>query len=284
MPPPTLSIIVPVYNEERYVQAALERLAGRPYPGTEQEVIVVDDGSSDRTPQLLAGWANRPGFRVLTHPQNRGKGAAIRTGLAHVTGRVVAVQDADLEYDPDDLPGMVAPILSGDVHAVYGSRYLDPDNYLPWTKSRLAVHLMNGIARILYGVRLTDVNTCYKVLRADLYRRLDLRAERFEFCAEVTAKLARGRVAIREVPIRYHPRSKADGKKIGWRDARQFALALLAWRTRAVPSLTEFASSGRVAITGGSDGPGGSLQAAEPAVVPVPVDTKYASDKPPEGA
>ena len=278
MPQPTLSIVVPVYNEERYIQAALERLTGRPYPGAEQEVIVVDDGSSDRTPQLLSGWARRPGFKVLTHPKNRGKGAAIRTGLAHVTGRVVAVQDADLEYDPDDLPTLVAPILGGEVHAVYGSRYLDPANYLPWTKFRLAVHLMNGIARALYGVRLTDVNTCYKVLRADLYRRLELQAERFEFCAEVTAKLARGRIAIKEIPIRYHPRGKADGKKIGWRDARQFALALLVWRTRAVPRLTEFASVGRVTTAIDSDCSDGSSQSTRPTIVSVPVDAKDASD------
>ncbi len=211
---PVLSIIVPVYNEARYIEATLERLVDRPYPGANQEVIVIDDGSSDNTPLLLNRWSARPGFRVLTHQSNRGKGAAIRTGLAHVTGKIVAIQDADLEYDPDDLMALIAPIVRGEARAVYGSRYLNLTNHLPWTKYRVAVHVMNALTRLLYGIRLTDVNTCYKILSSELYLNLDLRSERFNFCAEVTAKLARNGVCIHEVPIRYHPRGKKEEKKL----------------------------------------------------------------------
>jgi glycosyltransferase involved in cell wall biosynthesis len=236
VPPPAyrLSVIVPVYNEERTVEAVLARLAAGPYP--DQQVIVVDDGSTDRTPQLLRAWAGRPGFLLLRHPVNRGKGAAVRTGLAHAAGDVTVIQDADLEYDPADLPELVEPLLRGECEAAYGSRYLAPGRPLPWTRFRLAVVALNGLVRLLYARRLTDVATCYKALRTDLYRRLDLRSERFELCAEMTAKLCRLGVPIREVPIGYRPRTRAEGKKIGWRDAWRFAWALLACRFRQAPA------------------------------------------------
>jgi glycosyltransferase involved in cell wall biosynthesis len=251
---PRLSVIVPVYNEVRTVDAVLDRLTRVPYPHPEQQVVVVDDGSTDGTAEKLAAWADRPGLVLLRHPVNRGKGAAIRTGLAHAAGLVTAIQDADLEYDPADLPALVEPILRGEAEAVFGSRYLRPGNYLPWTRFRLAVHLMNGLVRALYGARLTDVNTCYKVLRTDLYPRLALRCERFEYCAEVTAKLCRLGVPIVERPIAYHPRTRAEGKKIGWRDAAQFAWSLAAWRVRPLAS----ADAAR------ADDPSAALPAARP--------------------
>ncbi|HEY1191603.1 MAG TPA: glycosyltransferase family 2 protein [Gemmata sp.] len=236
---PKLSIIVPVYNEERHLRAVLERLAVGPYPPDEQEVIVVDDGSSDRTPGILAEWGPRPGFVIRTHPVNRGKGAAVRTGLGLATGAVAVVQDADLECDPADIPAVVGPIFRGSFLAVFGSRYLRPGS-LPWSRFRVAVSLLNGLVRVLYGVRLTDVNCCYKAARTELFRDLDLRCERFEFCAEVAAKLCRGGVRVGEVPVRYTPRTRAEGKKIGWRDAVQFGATLIRWRFRAVPDLRAF--------------------------------------------
>jgi glycosyltransferase involved in cell wall biosynthesis len=143
-----LSVIVPVFNEERTLDAVLERLSAAPYRYPDQQVIVVDDGSSDATPARLSRWAGRPGYTLLRHAVNRGKGAAIRTGLALATGAVTAIQDADLEYDPADLAAAVELIAGGKADAVYGSRYLRPGNGLPWTKFRLAVHLMNGIVRV----------------------------------------------------------------------------------------------------------------------------------------
>jgi dolichol-phosphate mannosyltransferase len=193
-------------------------------------VIVIDDGSSDATPRLLEPWAERPGFRVLRHASNRGKGAAVRTGLAQARGEVTIIQDADLEYDPADYPRLVEPIRRGTAEAVYGSRYLAPTRRLPWTKFRLGVMLFNGMVRVLYGQRLTDEATCYKAARTGLWRSLNLRAERFELCPEMTAKLCRRGVRIVETPISYHPRGAEAGKKIGWRDAVQTVWALIQWR------------------------------------------------------
>ena len=172
-------------------------MAEGPYP--DKEVVVIDDGSTDATPRLLEGWIGRPGFRVLRHGRNRGKGAAVRTGLLHAAGEVTIIQDADLEYDPADYPRLVEPILGGDAEAVYGSRYLDPARRLPWTRFRLGVAVFNGLVRLLYGRRLTDEATCYKAARTGLWRALDLRAERFELCPEMTAKLCRLGIRIVEV-------------------------------------------------------------------------------------
>jgi glycosyltransferase involved in cell wall biosynthesis len=196
---PFLSVIVPVYNEAA-------------------------------TAEALAPWDGRPGVRVLTLPANRGKGAAVRTGLAQARGTVAIIQDADLEYDPDDYPLLVEPIRRGKVDVVYGSRYLYPQPSLPWSRYRLAVVLLNGMVRLLFGQRLTDEATCYKAFRTSLLRALDLRAERFELCAEMTAKFCRLGIPIVEVPITYRPRSVAEGKKIRFRDAWQTVWTLLRWR------------------------------------------------------
>jgi dolichol-phosphate mannosyltransferase len=225
---PPLTVLIPVYNEERTIETLLRRVAEGPYP--DKEVVVIDDGSTDATSRLLEGWIGRPGFRVLRHGRNRGKGAAVRTGLLHARGEVTIIQDADLEYDPADYPRLVEPILGGDAEAVYGSRYLDPARRLPWTRFRLGVAVFNGLVRLLYGRRLTDEATCYKAARTGLWRALDLRAERFELCPEMTAKLCRLGIRIVEVAISYDPRGASAGKKIGWRDAVQTVWTLLRWR------------------------------------------------------
>jgi glycosyltransferase involved in cell wall biosynthesis len=230
-----LTIIVPVFNEERTVGELLSRLAAGPYP--ERQVIVVDDGSADRTPELLREWVDRPGWLVLRQPANRGKGSAVRLGLEHAVGEVMVIQDADLEYDPADLPAVVGPVLSGEARAVYGSRVLGGQQGRPWySPYRLAVAVLNRLARVLYGQRLTDHATCYKALPTALWRALDLRAERFELCAEVTAKLGRLGIPIREVGISYRPRTRAEGKKIGWRDGLAAARTFIRWRFAAMPA------------------------------------------------
>jgi glycosyltransferase involved in cell wall biosynthesis len=233
MTTPPLTVIVPVFNEERTVTELLARLAAGPYP--DQQVVVVDDGSTDRTPELLRAWDGRPGWLVLTQPANQGKGSAVRRGLEYAAGEVTVIQDADLEYDPADLPAVVDPVLRGEADAVYGSRYLGGAPGRPWySPYRIAVGLLNRLGRVLYGQRLTDHATCYKALPTTLWRALDLRAERFELCAEVTAKLGRLGIPIREVGIGYRPRTRAEGKKIGWRDAVTAATALVRWRIAPV--------------------------------------------------
>lgn len=255
MTAPPLTIIVPVFNEERTVGELLARLAAGPYP--DQQVIVVDDGSTDRTPELLGEWEARPGWLILRQPANRGKGSAVCRGLEHAVGTVTVIQDADLEYDPADLPAVVGPVLAGAAAVVYGSRYLGGRSARPWwSPYRLAVGGLNRLGRLLYGQRLTDHATCYKAMATALWRDLDLRAERFELCAEVTAKLGRLGIPIREVPISYRPRTRAEGKKIGWRDGLAALGALVRWRLTPV---------GAAADPGGSPGDRGGT-----ATIPLP--------------
>jgi glycosyltransferase involved in cell wall biosynthesis len=192
--------------------------------------VVVDDGSRDGTRDVLADLAQRLPIRVILHERNRGKGAAIRTALAEARGEIVIIQDADLEYDPADYPKLIEPIVRGEVNVVYGSRYLGHDNPLPLTHFKVAVLLLNAMANVLYGTRLTDEATCYKVFRASLIRSIPLRCERFEFCPEVTAKVSKRGERILEIPIRYHYRTKAEGKKIGWRDGFEAIWTLLRYR------------------------------------------------------
>jgi dolichol-phosphate mannosyltransferase len=227
-PVPWLTVLVPVFNEEATVDTLLRRLRDGPYP--DKEVIVVDDGSRDGTARFLECWADQPGFVVLRHAENRGKGAAVRTGLARARGEITVIQDADLEYDPAELPRLVEVLRRGEAAVVYGSRYLHPDRPLPWSRFRLAVTLLNWLVRLLYGRRLTDEATCYKVCRTRLLRELRLTADRFDLCAELTAKLCRLGIPIQEVPISYRPRTRAQGKKIGWRDGWQAVWALVKWR------------------------------------------------------
>lgn len=223
-----LTVIVPVYNEAKTIDTLLTRVRDAPYP--DKQVIVVDDGSTDGTEELLRKWQNEPGFVVLRHPANRGKGAAIRTALPHIRRDIVIIQDADLEYDPGDYPKLVEVIRSGRTDVVYGSRYLGRRKESRWSIFRLGVVAVNSMVWLLYGRHLTDEATCYKALRTELLRRLNLQSERFEFCAEVTAKLCRLRVPILEVPISYAPRRWDEGKKIGLWDFWQTILTLLRWR------------------------------------------------------
>jgi glycosyltransferase involved in cell wall biosynthesis len=239
---PVLSVVVPVYNEERTVEALLSKLMLGPYP--DKEVIIVDDGSQDATPRLLKRWADHPGVQVIHHERNLGKGAAVRTGLGCARGLITIIQDADLEYDPEDYPQLVERIRCGETDVVYGSRYLAAKQRLPWTKFRVAVWFLNTLVRLLYGQRITDEATCYKALRTSLLRDLNLQAIRFELCAEITAKVCRLGIPIVEIPISYHPRSQSDGKKIRWRDGWEAIWTLLKWRI--LPCKTRWGKPGCV--------------------------------------
>jgi glycosyltransferase involved in cell wall biosynthesis len=224
-----LSVVIPVYNEVGTIDELLRRVLAAPYP---KQVIVVDDGSTDGTAEALERWEGHPQLVLLQHSRNRGKGAAIRTGLDHAEGRYTIVQDGDLEYDPDDYPAVIEPLLSGEAEVVYGSRYLRPPDGRPrrWSLSRCGVSALNLCARLLYGARLTDEATCYKAFPTAMLRAMDLECERFEFCPEVTAKACRLGVRIREVPIRYSARGRRGGKKIRWTDGLQALGTLWRWR------------------------------------------------------
>jgi glycosyltransferase involved in cell wall biosynthesis len=227
--PPVLTVVVPVYNEVQTIDELLRRVLAASYS---KEVIVVDDGSTDGTAKALEAWADRPGVRLLVHTTNQGKGAAIRTALEHARGRFTIIQDADLECDPEDYPVLIEPLLSGEAEVVYGSRYLRRQDRARhrWCLLRWGVSVINAWVRLLYGVRLTDEATCYKVLPTAVLRKMDLQCRGFEFCPEVTAKLCRLGLRIDEVPIRYFPRAARAGKKLRWRDGLKAAATL--WKYR----------------------------------------------------
>lgn len=212
-----LSIIVPVYNEEATVQRVIERLLTIDLP-VAREILVVNDGSTDRTRAVLDALPQVPDIlRIMHAPINGGKGRAIRTGFENAQGTIVAIQDADLELDPAELSQLVAPILSGESSAVYGSRFLAGRPSAPWL-TIVANRVLTGMTNALYGSRLTDMETCYKLMRTDIARGLALQANRFDIEPEITAKLLRQGYHIVERPVRFEPRSRAQGKKIGWRD------------------------------------------------------------------
>ncbi len=225
----TLSVVVPVYNEAATIENVIDRVRSVQIPGHDIELILVDDGSTDGTRDVLARHARS--CKVFFHRQNRGKGAALRTGFAHVTGDVVIVQDADLEYYPEDYPALVEPIARGEARVVYGSRRLRRENR---QHSGIAFFLggvfLTAVTNLLYRTGITDEPTCYKVFDAALLADIPLVCERFEFCPEVTAKIARRGEKIVEVPIRYEPRSVTEGKKIGARDAVEATWTLLRYR------------------------------------------------------
>ncbi len=231
-----ISILIPVYNEFRTLPQVLERVCQAPLPpGCEREIIVVDDGSTDGTAALLSAAATGPGGAVIAHatPRNRGKGAALRAGLELASGGIILIQDGDLEYDPADYPVLLAPILAGAADVVYGSRFRHgwPAG-MAW-RNRWANRLLTAAANALYRAGLSDEATAYKAFRASVLRQLDLRANRFGFCPEVTAKLRRLGVAIQEAPIRYQPRGIAQGKKIRARDG--FAALAILLTCRVLP-------------------------------------------------
>jgi len=208
-----LSVLVPVYNEEATVAELLRRVAAVPI---EKELLVVDDASTDGTGAILAGL-DLPGLRVFRHERNRGKGAALRTALAHAVGEIVIIQDADLEYDPNDYARLIEPIERGQADVVYGSRFLAGRRVTTFWHYFVNTALTR-LSNLLTGLRLTDMETCYKVFRADLIRGLTLVSDGFAIEPEMTAKAARRGARFVEVPISYRGRGRDEGKKIHWRD------------------------------------------------------------------
>ncbi len=225
-----LTIIVPAYNEAATVCAVIERLLTVDLP-LPREILVVNDGSTDETAQALASFGGRPAVTVVSAGRNRGKGAAIRLGLSRARGTIVAIQDADLELDPTQLASLVRPILAGETAVVYGSRFLHGAAGVPWL-TRIANRVLTGITNLLFGSSLTDMETCYKVMRREVALSLGLTADRFDIEPQITARLLVAGHRIVEVPVRFEPRSRSQGKKIGWRDGVRAVRVLLEHRIR----------------------------------------------------
>ena len=211
-----VSIIIPVFNEKNTLEILLRRIESVALP-LDREIIVVDDGSTDGTTDLVNTLAKSGRILPCFHRKNRGKGAAIRTGLKKASGHITVIQDGDLEYDPDDYPRLLAPIIEGRTRVVYGSRILG-NNPFSYLRFYLGGRLLSLLSNLIYRTHITDEPTCYKVFETVLLKRMRLQCQGFEFCPEVTAKISRLGEQICEVPISYTPRSIKEGKKIRWRD------------------------------------------------------------------
>lgn len=221
-----LSVIIPCYNEAEHVEQVLNAVKAVDIP---KEIIVVDDGSTDETVDIIRRYDTNGELILHVLPKNSGKGAAIRAGLEKVTGDIIIIQDADLEYDPQQFHNIIAPIAEGKADAVYGSRFMGSISGMRW-QNRLANKILTMTANILYRAHITDEATCYKAFKADLLKSMPLKCDRFEFCPEVTARTCKKGVKIAEVPIDYIGRTASEGKKIKWTDAFDAMWTLIKYR------------------------------------------------------
>ncbi|PWH18503.1 MAG: glycosyl transferase [Anaerolineae bacterium] len=222
-----ISVIVPVYNEKNTIQEILNRVLKTQLA---DEIVVVDDGSSDGTQVILKNYLHQEPFRVIFHEKNQGKGAAIRTGLQAACGDVIIIQDADLEYDPREYPNLLKPIYEGVADVVYGSRFLGAPRRPILFWNMVANKILTLVTNILYNNILTDMETGYKVFRREVVEGMRLRANRFDFEPEFTAKILKRKVRIFEVPIAFYPRDYSEGKKIRMKDAFEAMWALFKYR------------------------------------------------------
>lgn len=227
-----LSVVIPAYNEHSTVHELLRRVAEAPLPAdVTREMVVVDDGSTDGTRELLQELCEKDDpmpFNLILHEENRGKGAAVRTGLAAGEGDILLIQDADLEYDPREYPTLLGPILEGEADVVYGSRFVGgrPHRVLFFWHS-LGNRFLTTLSNMLTDLNLSDMETCYKVFRREMLDGVTLRSNRFGIEPELTAKMAKRGARIYEVPISYRGRTYAEGKKIGWKDGVSAIWAIL---------------------------------------------------------
>ena len=212
-----LSIIIPVYNEKDLVIDVLKKVREVKIDNTDIELIVVDDCSTDGSREILKKNGSKYADKVLYHDVNQGKGAALKTGFKEVSGDVAIVQDSDFEYDPMEIPSVVKPIFEGKADVVYGSRFLNKE-YKGYKGNQLANKVLTGLSNFMTGLKVTDMETCYKAFKADFIKNIDIKEKRFGFEPEITAKVAKAKLKLIEVPISYYPRTKEEGKKIKLKD------------------------------------------------------------------
>ena len=222
-----LSIVIPVYNERDTILEILQHVQEVSLP---KEIIVVDDGSTDGTRDILQGIPPSEDMKIIFHSSNMGKGAALRKGFEAVTGDIVVIQDADLEYDPSEYPVLIQPILENKADVVYGSRFLSGPHRVLFFWHSVGNKLLTTLSNMLTDLNLTDMETCYKVFRANILKRIQMRENRFGFEPEFTAKVAKARYRVYEVPISYRGRDYSEGKKISWKDGVAAIYFILKYR------------------------------------------------------
>ena len=208
-----LSIVMPVYNEKDLIIEVLKKVKEIKIENTQIEIIVVDDYSTDGTREILKKDGMQYADKILYHDINQGKGAALKTGFNEISGNIAIVQDADFEYDPMEIPSVVKPIIEKEADVVYGSRFLKKE-YKGYKQNQLANRVLTGLSNFMTGLKVTDMETCYKAFPADFIKNIDIKEKRFGFEPEITAKVAKAKLKLKEVPISYYPRTKEEGKKI----------------------------------------------------------------------
>ena len=224
-----VSILIPVYNERQTLEKLLEKVEEAPFAGLEKEIILVDDCSTDGTKDILKNFENK--YKVLYHDVNQGKGAALRTGFSVVTGDIAVIQDADVEYDPKDYDGVLQLILNDEADVAYGSRFLDLTQSKTVVKINfLANKMLTLMTNILFGSKLTDMETCYKAFKTEFIKGITIKSDRFDFEPEITAKMFKKKARIKEAPISYKGRTFEEGKKVSMIDGIHAVIALIRFK------------------------------------------------------
>lgn len=224
-----VSIIIPVFNEKNTIKLLLEKVQNANFSGLEKEIIMVDDYSTDGTTEILKELSKQ--YKVFFHERNQGKGAAIRTAIKEATGDFVVIQDADLEYLPDDYDKLLPFLINDEADVVYGSRFKNQENSKNFIlKNKIANKFLTLLTNILYGAEITDMETCYKAFKRELIQSITIKSNRFDFEPEITAKIMKRKARLKEVPISYFGRGHDEGKKINWKDGIHAILTLIKFR------------------------------------------------------